>query len=81
MNGYTQQQKYGKRYVGVCAEEAARVIAALEATSDHNMSTIYKYLKESDACLDKARSDSKKPKTSTMYFLSQYLDQRKHKVK
>ena len=50
--------------------------------ADYNIRPIYKYVKELEECYKKADiEDQKKGKASTLYYLSQYLDQQKNKTK
>lgn len=54
---------------------------ALEA-ADYNMRPIWKYIKDFDTCLKKSLAEqNKKGKAGPMYYLSQYVDQQKHKRK
>lgn len=42
---------------------------------------VHHLVKAVDECLEKGRKERKKPKASTLYHLSKYVDQRKFKKK
>jgi len=47
--------------------------------ADYYIQPVYKYVMAVDACVDKLREERSRPKATTLYHLSKYLDQRKHK--
>lgn len=64
-----------------CAAEVERIVNAFEA-ADYNIAPVYKYVKDLERCYEKYDfEDRKKGRASTLYYLSQYLDQQKNKTK
>jgi hypothetical protein len=57
-----------------------RVFEALEPAQYH-VAPLYKYLKEFDECMKKAKLEKKRSKPSTLFYLSKYLVQDKNKKK
>lgn len=49
--------------------------------ADYNIRPIYKLVKAVDDCVDALREERMKPKATTLYHLSKYVNQRKHKKK
>lgn len=64
----------------VCVDETQKVMDALHA-ADYYIQPIYKYVKAVDDCVEKLREERSKPKATTLYHLSKYVNQRKHKTK
>jgi hypothetical protein len=64
----------------VCVDETTKVMDALHA-ADYYIQPIYKYVKAVDDCVDKLKEERRKPKATTLYHLSKYVNQRKHKKK
>uniref|UniRef100_A0A7S2VE49 Uncharacterized protein n=1 Tax=Entomoneis paludosa TaxID=265537 RepID=A0A7S2VE49_9STRA len=62
-----------------CTPEINKVFSALPA-ADYQMSKCYKYVKDMDDCVRHHR-DLKltKRKPPTLFYLSKYLDQKKHR--
>eukprot|EP00567_Pseudictyota_dubia_P010176 CAMPEP_0197433038 /NCGR_PEP_ID=MMETSP1175-20131217/996_1 /TAXON_ID=1003142 /ORGANISM="Triceratium dubium, Strain CCMP147" /LENGTH=58 /DNA_ID=CAMNT_0042961289 /DNA_START=74 /DNA_END=250 /DNA_ORIENTATION=+ len=57
-----------------------KVLNALQA-ADWKVAPVYKYVKEYDMCVEKAKEERKKGKASTLYHLSKYLVHSKNKQK
>lgn len=73
--------KIGRRYgYSVCVDETQKVMDTLEA-ANFFIQPIYKYVKAVDDCVEKLREERMKPKATTLYHLSKYVNQRKHKKK
>jgi hypothetical protein len=64
-----------------CYSQIERITNAMQA-ADYNIRPLYKYIKEAEDCYRQADLDkSKKGRASTLYYLSQYLEQQKFKTK
>ncbi len=63
-----------------CLQEVDRVTNAMEA-AEYNVRPIWKYVKDMEDCYRKSDEEHHKSKASTLYYLSQYLDQQKNKKK
>jgi hypothetical protein len=50
-------------------------------SANYLIQPIYKYVKAVDDCIERGKAERKKPKATTLYHLSKYVDQRKHKQK
>lgn len=51
-------------------------------SAEYNIRPLWKYVKDAEKCIDyHMAQDRTKGKPSTPYYLSQYLDQEKHKRK
>eukprot|EP00543_Licmophora_paradoxa_P001131 CAMPEP_0202449484 /NCGR_PEP_ID=MMETSP1360-20130828/8215_1 /ASSEMBLY_ACC=CAM_ASM_000848 /TAXON_ID=515479 /ORGANISM="Licmophora paradoxa, Strain CCMP2313" /LENGTH=80 /DNA_ID=CAMNT_0049067423 /DNA_START=117 /DNA_END=359 /DNA_ORIENTATION=- len=72
--------KKPRKFTPICVEESTKVMDALQA-ADYHIQPIYKYILEADECFDRTRREKKKPKATTLYHLSKYVDQRKNKQK
>mmetsp|Transcript_21945 Transcript_21945/g.32048 ORF Transcript_21945/g.32048 Transcript_21945/m.32048 type:complete len:85 (+) Transcript_21945:139-393(+) len=68
--------KKPRRGTPMCHDETMRVLNALEA-SDYEIAPLYKYVKEAETCLEKARAEKKGGKASTLYHLTKYLSHKK----
>eukprot|EP00523_Entomoneis_sp_CCMP467_P014834 CAMPEP_0168774636 /NCGR_PEP_ID=MMETSP0725-20121227/5099_1 /TAXON_ID=265536 /ORGANISM="Amphiprora sp., Strain CCMP467" /LENGTH=92 /DNA_ID=CAMNT_0008824241 /DNA_START=30 /DNA_END=305 /DNA_ORIENTATION=- len=67
-----------KRGQHPCSPEIDRAINALQAVQ-HRVSAAYKYVKDMDDCVSHYKELEKtRRKPSTLYFLSRYVDQKKH---
>jgi hypothetical protein len=76
----TTQSSKGRRY-NPCAAQVEKVLNAMEA-ADYNIRPLHKYVKDLEECYRfHDAEDTKKGRASTMYYLSQYLDQEKYKKK
>ena len=64
----------------VCVEETQKVMDTLEA-ANFMIQPIYKHVKAVDDCIAKLKEERAKPKPSTLYYLSKYVNQRKFKKK
>lgn len=69
-----------------CHDEVVAVMDAIEAVYAKgevtcHVSQIHKYLVACDNCLSQAKLERKIRKPSTLYYLTQYLDHGKNKVK
>jgi hypothetical protein len=73
-------QKGGARSTNPCIQEVERVTNAMEA-AEYNVRPIHKYVKDMEDCYRRADEEHHKSKASTLYYLSQYLDQKKNKTK
>ena len=74
-------RQIGKRFgYSVCVDETQKVMDTLEA-ANFFIQPIYKYVKAVDDCVEKLREERMKPKATTLYHLSKYVNQRKHKKK
>lgn len=73
------QMKKRKSY-SVCADESMKVMDLLEA-ANFFVQPIYKHVKALDDCVDASRTLHQQPKATTLYHLSKYVNQRKHKKK
>mmetsp|Transcript_2701 Transcript_2701/g.2979 ORF Transcript_2701/g.2979 Transcript_2701/m.2979 type:complete len:99 (+) Transcript_2701:104-400(+) len=64
----------------VCHDETMKILNGLEA-ANFDCAPLYKYVKEANVCFDKARTEMKRGKATTLYHLSKYLKRDKTKIK
>jgi len=78
--------RLGKRYATPCQNETMAVMDAVEAVyakgdAHCHVSQVNKYLLACDKCLADAKLARKARNPSTLFYLTQYLDRNKNKVK
>jgi spore germination protein GerM len=75
-----RQSSKGRKY-NPCAAQVEKILNAMEA-ADYNIQPLHRYVKDLEECYRyHDAEDAKKGRASTMYYLSQYLDQEKYKKK
>lgn len=69
-----------KRRGTICLEETNKVLDLLPANG-YLIRPIYKHVLAVDDCIDQLREERDKPKATTLYHLSKYVNHAKHKRK
>jgi hypothetical protein len=76
----TLQMVRRKRRGTICVEETNKVLDLLPVNG-HFIRPIYKHVLAVDDCIARLKEERDKPKATTLYHLSKYVNQSKHKRK